>query len=181
MFDLSSLTGTLKKSSNMQLAILSIRATPVDAKLPSPAEMLLGRLLATILPSRRHELDMEKHRDRMQERQAEMKDQHDQMSRRKTYHYCTQVRQSEFCITRKKCGAVERLYQSATSQEALFMRDQLRIKGQQRGEKYHKQSDYIKTRISSLDYLKLTFWQYPTIHTNYIMSHCTTLQYNHNI
>ena len=29
--------------------------------------------------------------------------------------------------------------------------------------------------------LKLTFWQYPAIHTNYIISHCTTLQYNHNI
>ena len=28
--------------------------------------------------------------------------------------------------------------------------------------------------------LKLTFWQYPAIHTNYIISHCTTLQYNHN-
>ena len=27
-------------------------------------------------------------------------------------------------------------------------------KGPKRGEKYHKQSDYIKTRISSLDYLK---------------------------
>ena len=29
--------------------------------------------------------------------------------------------------------------------------------------------------------LKLTFMQYPAIHTNYIISHCTTLQYNHNI
>ena len=28
--------------------------------------------------------------------------------------------------------------------------------------------------------LKLTFRQYPAIHTNYIISHCTTLQYNHN-
>ena len=44
--------GTLKKSSDMQLALLNIRATPVDANLPSPAEMLLGRPLATILPSR---------------------------------------------------------------------------------------------------------------------------------
>ena len=44
--------GTLKKSSDMQLALLNIRVTPVDANLPSPAEMLLGRLLATLLPSR---------------------------------------------------------------------------------------------------------------------------------
>ena len=29
--------------------------------------------------------------------------------------------------------------------------------------------------------VKLAFWQYPAIHTNYIISHCTTLQYNHNI
>ena len=28
--------------------------------------------------------------------------------------------------------------------------------------------------------LKLTFWQYPAIHTNYIICHCTTLKYNHN-
>ena len=29
--------------------------------------------------------------------------------------------------------------------------------------------------------LTLIFMQYPAIHTNYIISHCTTLQYNHNI
>ena len=29
--------------------------------------------------------------------------------------------------------------------------------------------------------LKLTFRQYPAMHTNYIISHCTTLQYNHSI
>ena len=56
----------------MQLALLNIRATPVDANLPSPAEMLLGRPLATLLPSR-SEPGVEKHRDRMQERQTEMK------------------------------------------------------------------------------------------------------------
>ena len=28
--------------------------------------------------------------------------------------------------------------------------------------------------------LKLTFMQYPAMHTNCIISHCTTLQYNHN-
>ena len=65
----------MKKSSDMQLALLNIRATPIDAKLPSPAEMVLGRPLATLLPSR-SEPGTEKHRDRMQERQTEMKDQH---------------------------------------------------------------------------------------------------------
>ena len=29
--------------------------------------------------------------------------------------------------------------------------------------------------------LKLQFSQYSSIHTNYIIHHCTTLQYNHNI
>ena len=72
---------TLKKSSDMQLALLNIRATPVDAKLPSPAEMLLGRPLATLLPSR-SEPGLETHRDRMQERQTIMKAQHDKTSRK---------------------------------------------------------------------------------------------------
>ena len=31
------------------------------------------------------------------------------------------------------------------------------------------------------DNLKLNFSQYQSIHTNYIISHCTTLRYNHNI
>ena len=31
------------------------------------------------------------------------------------------------------------------------------------------------------DWIKLTFMQYPAIHTNYIISHCSILQYNHNI
>ena len=34
------------------------------------------------------------------------------------------------------------------------------------------------TKLSVL--LKVKFRQYPSIHTNYIISHCTTLQYNHN-
>ena len=36
-----------------------------------------------------------------------------------------------------------------------------------------------ETRIDVL--LKLKFSQYSSIHTNYIITHCTTLQYNHNI
>ena len=72
---------TLKKSSDIQLALLNIRATPVDAKLPSLVDMLPGRPLAIILPSR-SEPGMEKHRYRMQERQTEMNDQHDKTSRK---------------------------------------------------------------------------------------------------
>ena len=29
--------------------------------------------------------------------------------------------------------------------------------------------------------LAVTFRNFPAIHTNHIISHCTTLQYNHNI
>ena len=36
----------------------------------------------------------------------------------------------------------------------LYLKEQLLIKGQTFGEKYHTQSDYIKTRIPSLDYKK---------------------------
>ena len=35
---------------------------------------------------------------------------------------------------------------------APYLKEQLLIKCQKFGQKYHKQSDYIKTRISSLDY-----------------------------
>ena len=73
--------GTLKKSSDMKLALLNTRATPVDAKLPSPAEMLMGRPLTTLLPSS-SEPGTEKHRYRMQERQTAMKDQHNKSSRK---------------------------------------------------------------------------------------------------
>ena len=36
----------------------------------------------------------------------------------------------------------------------LYLKEQLLIKGQTFGQKYHTQSDYIKTRIPSLDYKK---------------------------
>ena len=32
--------------------MLDLRATPVDSKLPSPADMLMGRPITTLLPSR---------------------------------------------------------------------------------------------------------------------------------
>ena len=44
---------------------------------------------------------------------------------RKTKHQCTQVRQSQFCITRRKRDALERLFQSATSQEATWWKRQM--------------------------------------------------------
>ena len=38
-----------------------------------------------------------------------------------------------------------------------------------------------KTATECWNIVKLNFSQYPSIHTNYIISHCTTLCYNHNI
>ena len=35
--------------------------------------------------------------------------------------------------------------------------------------------------VKLLDNLKLRLRQYPAIHTNYIISHYTTLQYNYNV
>ena len=41
-----------KEKQSLHLAMLDLRATPVDSKLPSPAEMLMGRPITTLLPSR---------------------------------------------------------------------------------------------------------------------------------
>lgn len=42
---------TQEKKGGLQMALLQIRATPIDSKLPSPAELLLGRTVTTFLPS----------------------------------------------------------------------------------------------------------------------------------
>ena len=41
------------------MALLNLRTTPVDNRLPSPAEMLLGRQVASILPTRQTNIDQE--------------------------------------------------------------------------------------------------------------------------
>ena len=40
-----------KEKQGLHLAMLDLRATPVDSKLPSPAKMLMGRPITTLLPS----------------------------------------------------------------------------------------------------------------------------------
>ena len=40
-----------KEKQSLHLAMLDLRATPVDSKLPSPAEILMGRPITTLLPS----------------------------------------------------------------------------------------------------------------------------------
>ena len=51
------------------------------------------------------------------------------------------------------------------------------------GKKRYVTLQWPLTRLSSrhLVTLKLKFSQCSSIHTNYIIPHCTTLQYNHNI
>ena len=45
----------LKTSESIPQALLQMRATPIDAKLPSPVELLLKRRVATCLPSHTNE------------------------------------------------------------------------------------------------------------------------------
>ena len=58
-------------------ALLSLRATPVDADLPSPGEMIQGRRLTTLLPNR-DEPGPEKLRDQLAQRRDAMVQHHDQ-------------------------------------------------------------------------------------------------------
>lgn len=48
--------GIVKKAqqnkSDLHIALQQVRATPIDSKLPSPAELLFGRPVTTLLPSR---------------------------------------------------------------------------------------------------------------------------------
>ena len=47
----------IRGKESIQEALLNIRATPVDNKMPSPAEMLLVRQIATLLPAHQHSID----------------------------------------------------------------------------------------------------------------------------
>ena len=49
------------------MALLDIQATPIDAVLPSPAELMLGQELATTLPSRKSHMAMEGYREHTKE------------------------------------------------------------------------------------------------------------------
>ena len=64
---------------DIQMALLHLRATPLGAKLPSPAELLLGRQIRTTLPSLhlcRHP-DSDEIFDNLSRKQEKMKEDHD--------------------------------------------------------------------------------------------------------
>ena len=43
---------TIRNGEDIQLTLLNLRATPIDTGLPSPAEMIFGKPIATLLPQR---------------------------------------------------------------------------------------------------------------------------------
>ena len=64
--------------------MLHLRATPVDSKLPSPAEMLFGRPIRTNMPSYHHPSPIQKQAeigDSLKEKTTKMKADHDKQAR----------------------------------------------------------------------------------------------------
>lgn len=61
----------LEEGEDMHKAILNLRATPVDSTLPSPAEMMFGKPIATLLPSRT-EPGKDIHREQLENRCNQM-------------------------------------------------------------------------------------------------------------
>ena len=62
----------LRTPESIPQALLEMRATQIDAKLPSPAELLLKRRVATCLPSHTNENRDDGVHDRLEERRAKM-------------------------------------------------------------------------------------------------------------
>ena len=60
------------------VAMQHLRATPVDAKLPSPAEMIFGRPVRTTIPSYHHTAPLQAHHaQQLKEKTDKMKENHD--------------------------------------------------------------------------------------------------------
>ncbi len=79
----SVMTKAKQSGQDITLALLSLRTTPLDSKLPSPAELLHGRKLQgnliTRIPNSR--LDQENIQERLTEKQEKMKEYHDRTAR----------------------------------------------------------------------------------------------------
>lgn len=66
---------------DVQKALLNIRATPIDGMLPSPAELMFGKAISTLLPSRAKPGKPE-HRKQLEKRNTAMKQQHDKNAKK---------------------------------------------------------------------------------------------------
>ena len=72
----------LKTSESIPQALLQMRATPLDAKIPPPAELILNRRVVTCLPSHTTENQDDGVHDRMEERRAKMARSYNKTARR---------------------------------------------------------------------------------------------------
>lgn len=63
---------TQQNKGDLHIALLQVRATPIDSKLTSPAELLFDRPVTTLLPSRA-DAGKEGHRQHLARRAAVMK------------------------------------------------------------------------------------------------------------
>ena len=70
----------LKNNQSINKALLIIRATPIDSKVPSPAELLMGHKITTFLPS--HTEEDESMREHLRDKQRQMKTQYDKTARK---------------------------------------------------------------------------------------------------
>ena len=106
----------LKTSQNVNLALLNIRATPVDSKLPSPAELLMKRQIATILPSHPHEIRDDNIKRRLEEHLRRGKSTTTKMPEKTIYHHYIQDNQSGYWTSQQKHGVPAQSYANAQNQ-----------------------------------------------------------------
>ncbi len=71
----------MKSGGDIELALLNVRATPLDSVLPSPAELMFGRPIQTIMPSRSNIVGKEEIRNHIQESTDAQKSYADQHTR----------------------------------------------------------------------------------------------------
>jgi len=72
----SALKKTIRSGEDWQMTLLNLRATPIDNKLPSPAELLLGKPISTLLPNH-GDIRQKEQRKYLQKKREGMKEEYD--------------------------------------------------------------------------------------------------------